>query len=375
MASPPPTYKALRFHTLSGPLTVEEQDISSIQTPKTLLIKVRFASINPVDTQLWRAGIVSVVSGSKGMGRDFSGTIVAVGGQVKGDWSVGEEVFGLLFQIFGQGTFSQYIAVDPASDPVVKKPNCLSHEAAASIPLVALTMFAALDWLPARKKDVQRKVIVRGASGGCGSWAVQCKCLLCNALPITHIIMSKPWKVAKLLYDCHVTAICSSRNVDYVQSLGADEVIDYTSQPVLQTLLESKSASAEFDLLIDCVGGTELIPSYPELLHPKGAYVTIVGDKTDVKGLGGPVTYFKNPVQIWRYLAAWIWGPRYAVVSLHTRSEYLEKVVGLAERAQVKIEIQEVIKDALNEEKGEWKRAIEMIETARVRGKLVLEIL
>jgi NADPH:quinone reductase-like Zn-dependent oxidoreductase len=66
--------------------------------------------------------------------------------------------------------------VDPASDPVVKKPDSLSHEAAASIPLVALTAFSCLDWLPQNGGTSQRKVIVRGASGGTGSWVVQCKC-------------------------------------------------------------------------------------------------------------------------------------------------------------------------------------------------------
>lgn len=274
---------------------------------------------------------------------------------------------------------------------MVKKPNCLSHEAAASIPLVALTMFAALDWLPASKEDVQRKVVVQGASGGCGSWAVQCKSLQYD-LPPTIVLVSKNLKVSKLLYDCHVTAICSCRNINYVKSLGADEVIDYTSQPVLETLIDSEIASTQIDLLIDCVGGTELIPSYVsilhktqdhysnnhkqhELIHSKGAYVTIVGDKTDVKGLGGPVTYLKNPIQIWRYMSGWIWGPRYAVISLYTKSEYLEKVVALAERGEVKIEVQEVIKDALNEEKRSWNRAIDLIESARVRGKVVLEIL
>ncbi|KAF7871494.1 hypothetical protein EAF04_003601 [Stromatinia cepivora] len=354
MTTLPSTYKALRFSTLAGPLTVEEQNISSVHTPKTLLIKVHFASINPVDTQLWRAGIVSIVSGSKGMGRDFSGTIVAIGNQVKGNWSIGDEVFGCLFQMYGQGTFSQYIAVDPVSDPVVKRPNCLSREAAAAIPLVTLTMFSALSWLPPLKGTSQRRVIVRGASGGCGSWAVQ---------------------MAKHLYDCHVTAMCSSKNVDYVKSLGADEVIDYTSQPVLQTLLDSKIASTGFDLLIDCVGGTELIPFYHELLHTKGAYVTIVGDETDVKGMGGPMTFFNNPIQIWRYIAGWIWGPRYAVIFMYKKPEYLEKIVGLAERGEAKVEIQEVIKDALNEEKQGWLRAIEIIESARVKGKIVLEIL
>lgn len=87
------------------------------------------------------------------------------------------------------------------------------------------------------------------------------------------------------------------------------------------------------------------------------------------------MTFFKHPIQIWRYLKSLIWGPRYAVVSLYTKSKYLEKVVGLAERGEVKIEIQEVIRDALNEENEAWNRAIEIIETARVRGKVVLEIL
>lgn len=105
MSSLPSTFKALRFSTLAGPLTVEEQDISSIQNPKTLIVKVHFASINPVDTQLWRAGIISVVAGSKGMGRDFSGTIVSIGDQVKGNWSIGDEVFGLLFQVVCFSTF------------------------------------------------------------------------------------------------------------------------------------------------------------------------------------------------------------------------------------------------------------------------------
>lgn len=87
------------------------------------------------------------------------------------------------------------------------------------------------------------------------------------------------------------------------------------------------------------------------------------------------MTFFKNPIQIWRYISGFIWGPRYAVISLHTKSEYLEKIVRLAERGEVQVEIQEVIKDALNEETEGWTRAVEIIESARVKGKVVLEIL
>ncbi|CAD6445502.1 d28484b2-6451-4680-a561-06d0fb3bff4c [Sclerotinia trifoliorum] len=354
MTTLPSTFKALRFSTLAGPLTIEEQKISSVHTPKTILIKVHFASINPVDTQLWRAGMIALVSSSKGMGRDFSGTIVDIGNQVKGNWSIGDEVFGFLFEMYGQGTFSQYITLDPLSHPMVKRPNCLSREAAAAIPLATLTMFSSFSWIPPARGTSQRRVIVRGASGGCGSWAVQ---------------------MAKHMYNCHVTAICSSKNVDYVKSLGADEVIDYTSQPVLQTLLDSKTASTDFDLLVDCVGGTELIPYYHELLHNKGAYVTIVGDKTDLHVMGGPMAFLSHPKMIWRFIAGWIWGPRYAVSAMNRDPKCLEEIVKLAERGEAKVEIQEVIKDALNEEKQEWLRAIETIESGRVKGKIVLEIL
>ena len=72
-----------------------------------------------------------------------------------------------------------------------------------------------------------------------------------------------------------------------------------------------------------------------------------MGDKVDVKSLGGPVTYFSKPAQVIRYLKGWIWGPRYACVSFLTKSECLQQVVGLAERGELKIEVQEVIRNLL----------------------------
>ncbi|KUJ24550.1 quinone oxidoreductase [Mollisia scopiformis] len=284
------------------------------------------------------------------MGRDFSGTVAEVGSSVT-NYTKGDEVFGLLFQAFGQGTFSEYININPASNPIAKKPNCFTHEQAASIPLVALTAYACLDWLPPQTGS-QRRVIIRGASGGTGMWLVQ---------------------LAKVSYDCHVTAICSSKNAAFVKDLGADEVIDYTSQNIVSTLEEQLAANGQSDLIVDCVGGTELLDSYERILHKQGAYVTIVGDKTDVKTLGGPVTYFNTPAQVIRFIKGWIWGPRYACVSLLTKSEYLEKIVGLAERGEVRTEVQEVIEGAFDERQG-WKRATKAMEDKRTRGKIVLAI-
>jgi NADPH:quinone reductase-like Zn-dependent oxidoreductase len=78
-----------------------------------------------------------------------------------------------------------------------------------------------------------------------------------DALDIAYILI-----VAKLSFDCHVTAICSSRNAAYVKTLGADEVIDYTTQNVLETLTSTRSSTTEYDLIVDCVGGMELLGSY-----------------------------------------------------------------------------------------------------------------
>jgi NADPH:quinone reductase-like Zn-dependent oxidoreductase len=70
------------------------------------------------------------------------------------------------------------------------------------------------------------------------------------------------YTVAKVVYDCQVTAICSAKNAEYVRTLGADEVIDYTSQDVIQTLLSTAAATQPMDLVIDCVGGTDILAHY-----------------------------------------------------------------------------------------------------------------
>lgn len=107
--------------------------------------------------------------------------------------------------------------------------------------------------------------------------------------------------------------------------------------------------------------------------------MTIVGDKTSATSLGGPITYISNPVQILRYIRGYIFGPRYACVSFYTKSEYLEKIVGLGERGELRCEVQEVIKGAFDEdndrsEERGWRRAANLIEGGRIRGKVVVEV-
>lgn len=91
----PTVNNALRFTAPASDLEVVKKDIPPLPAHE-ILVKVHAASINPVDIQLWRSPLVAVVAGDKGMGRDFSGTVVAVGSNVKG-WSEGDDIFGLLF--------------------------------------------------------------------------------------------------------------------------------------------------------------------------------------------------------------------------------------------------------------------------------------
>ena len=367
----------------------------------------------------WLAG-----SKEKGIGRDYSGVVVAVGEEVKkqGGWEVGDEVFGLynkpvslfvilfllvrirkhwstcLFVLFflvlrptlfffrnitqtpeedvhrnrktqtitnqhskkktAEGTFTKYLCLSPQTNPIAKKPRSLSHAEAAAIPLVALTAFACLDWLPdpsSSPNEDRRYVVVSGASGGVGSWCVQ---------------------LAKKLYGCHVTAICSSRNADFVRALGADEVIDYATQDVPASLLSKRPRGSQFDLYVDCVGGTEMFGCWTQLLHRSAAYITIVGDKTERTAMGGPLTYFTYPRQVLRYLRGWLFGPRYANVLLYQKSEYLEQVAELAEQGEVRVVVQDVVREILDEEgyRGAWEKVKGEMVGGRARGKIVVDV-
>jgi NADPH:quinone reductase-like Zn-dependent oxidoreductase len=230
--------------TYTHPSTAPHLTHTPIPTPgpSDILVQIHAAAINPVDIQLWGNPVLGWLAGKKekGLGRDYSGTIVQLGAEVSksGKWSVGDAVYGLCNRATGEGTFAQYLNVTPG-EPIAKKPESLTHQEAAAVPLVVLTAFACLDWLPGEtlSPSAKRHVVVAGASGGVGMWCVQ---------------------LAKKLYDCHVTGVCSARNAEFVKGLGADEVIDYGAQDVARTLLDGRPGGKKYDLYIDCVGGTEM---------------------------------------------------------------------------------------------------------------------
>jgi NADPH:quinone reductase-like Zn-dependent oxidoreductase len=176
------------------------------------------------------------------LGVDFAGTVEAVGRNVT-RFHPGDDVFG-----GRDGAFAEYVAVRE-SRAIALKPTNITFEQAASVPIAALTALQALR----DKGRVQRgqKVLVNGASGGVGTFAVQ---------------------IAKA-FGADVTGVCSTRNVAMVQSIGADHVIDYTREDFTR-------GAQRYDLILDAVGNHSLL-QYRRVLNPQGIFVIVGGPNTD----------------------------------------------------------------------------------------------
>jgi NADPH:quinone reductase-like Zn-dependent oxidoreductase len=229
-------------YTQYGPPDVVVQ-ITDVEKPvpkdDELLIKVRAASVNPLDSHLMKGGpyIVRVLLGLgkpkiKRPGVDVAGQVEAVGKSVT-QFKPGDAVFGLC-----KGAFAEYLCA-PESAFVIKPEN-ITFEQAASVPIAALTALQGLR----DKGHIQagQKVLINGAAGGVGTFAVQ---------------------IAKS-FGAHVTAVCSTRNVDMVRSIGANHVIDYTQEDFTKI-----NPGQCYDIIFDNVGNHSL-SACRRLLNPKG---------------------------------------------------------------------------------------------------------
>ena len=244
--------KAVVHNTYGSPDVLKLQEIEKPDlTDDGVLVRVRAASINPVD---WYAmtGTPYVARPQMGLrkpktnrlGVDFAGTVEAVGRDVT-HVRPGDEVFGAK-----SGAFAEYVCV---RDAVVLKPASLTLEQAAAVPVAALTALQGLR----DKGQIQpgQQVLINGASGGVGTFAVQ---------------------IAKAL-GAEVTAVCSTRNVELVRSLGADHVVDYTREDFTRS-------GRRYDLMLDVAGGRSW-SECKRVLEPQATLV-IVGAPKGTRLLG-----------------------------------------------------------------------------------------
>jgi NADPH:quinone reductase-like Zn-dependent oxidoreductase len=251
--------KAIVYRCYGSPEVLQFEDVEKpVPANNEVLVKIHAASVNPLDWHymrgspyLMRLGSgIGAPSDSK-MGVDFSGTVEAVGQSVT-RFKPGDEVFG-----GRNGAFAEYVTV--REDRVLAlKPANISFEEAASVQVAAITALQALR----DHGNIQpgQKVLINGASGGVGTFAVQ---------------------IAKS-FGAEVTGVCSTRNLEMVQSLGADHVIDYTQDDYTES-------GQRFDIIVDMVGNHSLLKNR-EVLAPDGKFVIVGGAKGNWIGpLLGPI--------------------------------------------------------------------------------------
>lgn len=251
--------KAVVYRCYGSPDVLKIEDIEKpTVADDQVLVKVRAASVNPLDWHYMRGSPYIMRLGS-GIGRprdmqlgvDFSGTVEAVGKNVE-RFKPGDEVFG------GRtGAFGEYVTVRE-DRALALKPANITFEQAATVPIAAVTALQALRDKGQLKP--RQKVLINGASGGVGTFAVQ---------------------IAKSL-GAEVAGVCSTRNVEMVRSIGADKVFDYTRE-------DYTKSGQHYDLILDLVGNHSLLANR-RVLNPDGTLVLVGGGKGNWVGpLMGPL--------------------------------------------------------------------------------------
>jgi NADPH:quinone reductase-like Zn-dependent oxidoreductase len=249
--------KAIVYRDYGAPdvLKCEEVDKPTAGDDE-VLIKVRAASVNPFDWRLIKGRPYSgrLLTGLRKPKRnrpgvDVAGQVEAVGKNVTG-FKPGDDVFGV-----GRGAFAEYVCA--AESSVAMKPSNVTYEEAASVPVAAFTALQGLR----DKAHVQpgQKVLINGAAGGVGTFAVQ---------------------IAKS-FGAEVTGVCSTRNLEMVRSIGADRVIDYTEE-------DFTTDTQLYDVIFDCVANHSL-SECRRVLQPNGVYIVVGGPKSEwMLGLMAP---------------------------------------------------------------------------------------
>ena len=319
--------KAIVHYTYGSPDGLELKEIDKpLVGDAEVLIRVRAASVNPADWRVMRgtpfvlrlAGYGVRKPKNPVIGSDAAGVVEAVGKNVT-RLRPGDAVFGA-----SRGAFAEYARA--SEDHLVPKPENLTFEQAAAVPLAAVTALQGLSDIG--KLQAGQSVLVIGASGGVGTFAVQ---------------------IAKAL-GAEVTGVCSTRNTELVRSIGADHVIDYTGE-------DFTMGQRRYDLIFQ-LAGTSSPSECRRALTPKGTLVLSSGEGPD-SGVGRMITAMVTSPFVSQRLVAWVSSMKNA--DLLTLKELIEagKVKPVIDRTYTL---------------GDTPQAMRYIEAGHTRGKVVITV-
>jgi len=298
-----------------------------------VLVKIRATSVNPYDwhfiegtPKIMRLGVGLRKPKETRLGVDYAGTVEAVGKNVT-QFKPGDEVFG-----GKSGAFAQYVCV--RQDRLIAlKPTNITFDEAGAVDIAGVTALQAVR----DKANVQpgQKVLINGASGGVGTFAVQ---------------------IAKSL-GAEVTGVCSTRNIDLVRSLGADHVIDYTKE-------DFTKSDQRYDVIIDNVASRTL-SECRRVLTPNGKYVLIGGGSgvKDWHGLFGPMTRAFRIMVTKRFVSQ-----EMGMMLTDPKQKDLTDLADLMQSGKVKPVIDRSYK------LSDISAAVAYVEEGHARGKVVIDV-
>jgi NADPH:quinone reductase-like Zn-dependent oxidoreductase len=247
--------KAVVFHSYGAPEVLKIEKVEKpVPTDDEALVKVLASSVNPVEWYtmtglfLGRIGNGFFKPKNTKLGTDYAGVIEAVGKNVT-DFKPGDEVYGAR-----SGAFAEYVCV---KNHIYPKPANITFEQAACVAIAAMTALQGLR--DHGKIQPGQKVLINGASGGVGTFAVQ---------------------IAKA-FGAEVTGVCSTKNVEAIRALGADHVIDYTKEDFTRN-------GKHYDLILD-VSGTRSWRAYKRVLSPNANFIIVGAPKSN--RVVGPLLY------------------------------------------------------------------------------------
>lgn len=301
-------------------------------TDEQVLVRVRAASINPYDWHFIEGSPYIMRALGVGLrkpkdirlGTDFAGTVEAVGKNVT-QYKPGDEVFG-----GADGAFAQYIC-RRSTGAIALKPAAVSFEQAAGINIAGVTALQAVR--DKGKVQAGQKVLINGASGGVGTFAVQ---------------------IAKS-YGAEVTGVCSSRNVELVQSLGADHVIDYTKE-------DFTKGDQRYDVVIDNVANRSL-SECRRALTDNGIYVMIGGGSASDQGVVGVLGKALNSAVYSKFVKQ-----KMGMMMAQPSTQDLTLLAGMVESGKLKVVVDRTYK------LDQTPEAVRYVEEGHARGKVIISV-